>query len=89
MHPHYYAGLDKDSKMAVELPLREVAERVVEMNYGTHRFLSHLVDVRRERLAARVAHYRELGDENVAQSVERRGDPLADAIEKQLHEEQY
>src|SRR5690242_5304976 len=93
--PHYYSDLDKkddgyhDSAFRVSIPLREVAEKVDAMNYGIHRFLSHLVDVRREELAKRIKEYRDRGDEDVARFAEREGDRLADEIERLLHEGYY
>jgi hypothetical protein len=78
--PHFYRGLDKDDRLRVELTTRELAERLVDMNYGVHRLLSHLVDVRRERLADKIAVYRARGDHDIAKNVEHEGDPLADGI---------
>ncbi len=89
---HFYKHLDDGpsrSRLTTELTTREVAERIEEMNYGTHRFLSHLVDVRREALAARVADWRASGHHDIAVSAERRGDELADAIEKLLNKGLY
>jgi hypothetical protein len=83
--PHTYDHLDGDSKIAVELSTRELAERLVGMNYGVHRFLSHLVDVRREDLARRVAEYRaDPVMRRVADDAEADGDRLADGIEELL-----
>lgn len=87
--PHYYEGLDRDHTIKVALTMREVAERVEDSNYGTQRFLSHLVDVRREHLKKRIEEYRQKGSEDVAAYVERDGDPLADAIERLLQEGYY
>ena len=83
--PHFYRGLDKDDRLRVELTIRELAERLVDMNYGVHRLLSHLVDVRRERLADRLATYRTRGDVDIARSVEHEGDALANGIEELLN----
>lgn len=82
--PHYYDGLDTDSKITLEIDMRSLAERIVGMNYGEHRLLSHLIDARRARLAARIVAYRQKGLADVADSVQRRGDPLADGIEALL-----
>jgi hypothetical protein len=83
--PHFYKALDKDGRLELSAPLREIAEQIVEMNYGVHRLLSHLIDVRRERLARTVMTYRESDETlDIAESVERRGDPLADGLEALL-----
>jgi hypothetical protein len=93
--PHYYRGLDSnrehhDGGLAIpSIPLRNVAEKIEEMNYGVHRFLSHLIDVRRERLAATIKMYRDKGDEDIAAYVEREGDQLATGIEQLLKEGLY
>lgn len=88
--PHFYRGLDdsayNDGAMRLSLSLREVAVKIEHMNYGVHRFLSHLIDVRREELKMRIEGYKMLGDDDVAASVERRGDPLVDGIERLLND---
>ena len=58
-----YDHLDKEphSQFSVHLPMQEVADRVVSLNYGTVRFLAALVRARR----------RELGeDDRMAQQLE-------------------
>lgn len=83
---HYYRHLDDDtehgrgSRLTVRLTTREVAEQIVEMNYGAHRLLSHLVDVLRERAEARAAEYEQRGDMDGAAHERRVGSPLADGI---------
>lgn len=89
--PHYYANLDEDesyedSRLRIGLPLREIAEKMEAMNYGVQRFLSHLIDVRREHLTARIKKYEDRGDDDIARYVRREGDPLAEGIEKLLKE---
>jgi len=74
---HYYKNFDRDSKLTMELDLRQVAEQLASMNYGVHRLLSHLVDVRRERLAARCAEER---DPAIAAILRRKGEGLAEGI---------
>ena len=93
---HFYTHLDDDheegrrgDRFTVRLTTRQVAEMVNEMNYGWHRVLSHLVDVRRERKAARMTRYRAEGKHDIAESAEREPDRLADAIEKLLNEGEY
>ncbi len=83
---HYYRGLDdhKDYNFKVSLDMRTTAELVDEQARGTHRLLSHLIDVRREKLAERVAMYRARGDNDVADCTEQRGDQIADGLEKLL-----
>lgn len=82
--PHTYRHLDKDSELTLTLDMRSLAERVVNMNYGTHRLLSHIIDVRRERLAADIKEYESRGDHDVADLARREGDKLADGIEALL-----
>jgi hypothetical protein len=83
--PHFYKELDKDSRLELNASLREIAEQLVEMNHGVHRLLSHLIDVRRERLARKIMKYRESDETlDIAESVEQRGDPLADGLEALL-----
>jgi uncharacterized radical SAM superfamily protein len=85
--PHYYAGLDKEPALSLNISVRDMAVRIVESNHGVHRLLSHLIDARRERLQRRISEYRQRGDDDVAESVERRGDLLADALEKLLRDD--
>lgn len=89
MRKHYYVHLDEDDPVQVILPLRKLAEQIHAMNCGVHRFLSHLVDVRREALMSRIERYESRGDEDIANNVRREGDPLADEIERMLGEEKY
>lgn len=77
---HTYRHLDEDSKFQIQLDLRDVAERIDKLNYGTQRFLSHLVDVRRERHAARIAKYEREGHRDIAENLRREGDELAEEI---------
>lgn len=88
---HYYKGLDEsgDHDLAVSIDMRKLAEQVDQLTYGTQRLLSHLVDVRREALAKRVAKYRERGDHDVADGAAARGDRLAEAIAKLLDEGEF
>lgn len=87
--PHFYVNLDKDSKLVSEMGMRELAEKIEAMNYGVHRLLSHLIDVRREALAVRIKTYRDRGHEDVAQYAERAGDQLANEFERLLKEGLY
>lgn len=64
--------------------MRELVERVADMNYGVHQFLSHLVDVRRSRLHQQIEVLRGRGDNDVADLATREGDPLADGIARLL-----
>lgn len=45
----FYSGLNKDSKLRVEIDIPQLAVMVNSLNYGTHRFLSALVDELREK----------------------------------------
>lgn len=82
--PHFYDNLDKDSKLSLEIDMRALAEHLVSMNYGVHRLLSHLIDVRRERQRRNILEYRECGKHPIADCLEREGDRLADGIEELL-----
>lgn len=87
--PHFYRNLDSGEyrhSLTVEVPMRKLAEELVDINYSVHRLLSHLIDVRAEQLAARVADYRAKGDDDVALYAERAGDPLMEGIRKLLEE---
>lgn len=82
---HCYRGLDRTG--GLELPsigMRELAERIEATNYGVHRLLSHLVDVRREALERYIAEYEHRGDYGIARSVRDCGDPLMEGIERLL-----
>lgn len=83
IRPHQYRHLDKDSKVRIEIDLLEVAKKIDAMNYGVQRFLSHLLDVRRERHAERIKAA-EARDPEVAAYIRRTGDELAEGIEKLL-----
>ena len=80
--PHSYRHLDEDSKIIVEVDLRRLAEMVVHMNYGVHRLLSHIVDVRRKAAVERAVMYEKNGFPDSARATLR--DELADGIEKLL-----
>ena len=69
--------------------MRELAEQVNDLNHGVHRFLSHLVDVRRELLEAKIKAYDEKGDDDIAEYCRRTGDPLMETILKLLNEGHY
>ncbi len=84
MKQHDYRGLDADSAITLEISMRDLVERVVDLNRGTHRFLSHLVDVLRERRDADEARYRAQGDNDVADYVKRGGSPIAEGIAELL-----
>ena len=70
--------------LSIEVPMRELAAQVEGSFHGTHRFLSHLVAVRREKLRERIATYKARGDHDVAETARLRGDPLAETIEELL-----
>lgn len=80
MKQHDYKHLDKDSKLTLEIDLRQVAEHVESLNYGVHRFLSHLVDVRRECLDARALDIEKRGHLDIANGMRRESDQLAEGI---------
>jgi hypothetical protein len=85
--PHFYANLDKDVSVSVEIPMRDLAERIERLNYGVHRLLSHLIDVRRERLQRRLESYEENGHHDVARRARLEGDKLADGLEALLDQD--
>jgi len=83
---HTYKHLDSDSKVEISLDLKEVVDKVMSMNYGVQRFLSHLVDARQKEHAERIASYMKKGQYDTAKRVSEKGDELADGIEKLLNE---
>lgn len=88
--PHYYRGLDESADgLKVDVPLDELAQKLADMNYGVHRFLSHLIDVRKKQQAARIQRYIDRGDDDVAEYARRDGDKLIEGIEKLLNEGLY
>jgi hypothetical protein len=87
--PHYYRCLDERDKLVIELDLRGVAEKVCGMNHGVHRLFSHIIDVKREQLAERVATYRSRGDDDVADYAERRGAEVIARLEALFTEDDY
>lgn len=48
--PHYYKHLDNDKNfnVTVELNMEQLAEEVCKKNYGLHRFLSEVIDIKRK-----------------------------------------
>jgi hypothetical protein len=46
----FYKHLDEDSKLTMELSMREIAQKVNSLNYGTQRLLSAMVHVLREQM---------------------------------------
>lgn len=87
--PHFYKHLDKDDKIEIKLDLSDLARMVNDMNYGTQRFLSHLLDVRREALKAVIEEYQQRSLPDIAENVRLEGDPLADGIEALLKQGLY
>lgn len=70
--------------LSIPVDMDKLAELLEGENYGTVRLLAALLRVRRRRFAERVADYRHTGDHDIADSVERRGDAIASAIERLL-----
>lgn len=86
----YYEGLNRDSKLTVELDVPTVAKEICSMNYGAHRLLSAIVhELRRKNLEyvngqhAKDAKLPENRRLNLSRERER--SPLADAIESALN----
>jgi hypothetical protein len=48
--PHYYKHLDKDKNcnVNIELNMEQLAEMVCKANYGLHRFISEVIDIKRQ-----------------------------------------
>lgn len=48
--PHYYKHLDEDKhcNVNIELNMKQLAQEVCEKNYGLHRFLSEVIDIKRK-----------------------------------------
>lgn len=46
---HFYKHLDNDSqgRFQIDLSMEELVKHVDKLNYGVHRFISELIDVRR------------------------------------------
>lgn len=87
MSQHDYKHLDEGpyaSPFEISMTTREVAERIAALNYGVHRFLSHLIDVRRERRSARVQEHLDDGEYDLATALDAKRDELADELEKIL-----
>jgi hypothetical protein len=82
--PHDYDHLDKDTKFSIEVPMRDLVDQVVRLNYGVHRFLSHLVDARRAHRQRRIEERTKLFGAAHALRDEEDGDLLADGIERLL-----
>ena len=78
--PHDYDRIDDE--LTLSIGMRELAHRVVAMNRGTHRLLSHLADAIRAQWNSRATLHRAKGDdEDVAANAEHRGRELAEALE--------
>jgi hypothetical protein len=84
-----YDHLDEGDPFTVVLDVEALAKRIEEMNYGTVRLLGALLRVRKVKLTERIAKYREKGDHDIAESVARRGDAIAAAIERLLLAEEF
>lgn len=48
--PHYYKHLDdsKSHNINIELNMEQLARMVCKTNYGLHRFISEVIDIKRE-----------------------------------------
>lgn len=47
--PHYYKHLDKDKNcnVNIELNMEQLAQMVCKANYGLHRLISEVIDIKR------------------------------------------
>ncbi len=79
-----YDHFNKSAPISVPLDMDALAETLEDANYGTVRFLAALMRVRKRLLAERIANYHLNGHHDIAEVVERRGDPLANAIKDSL-----
>jgi hypothetical protein len=84
-----YDHLDEGDPFTVVLDVDALANRIEEMNYGTVRLLGALLRVRKVKFAERIAKYHAKGDHDIAESVARRGDAIANAIERLLLAEEF
>lgn len=78
MKKDYYVGLNKDSRLRIELDIVQVAKEICGMNYRAHRLLSAMVDELRRKNDEFKAKYAGRVIEEYQTS------PLADGIEKLL-----
>jgi len=48
-YPHYYKHLDKEKhcNVNIELNMEQLAQMVCKANYGLHRFISEVIDIKR------------------------------------------
>ena len=48
--PHYYKHLDEEKtcNVNIEMNMEQLAKEVCGVNYGLHRFLSEVIDIKRE-----------------------------------------
>lgn len=48
--PHFYKHLDKDKtqNVNIELNMEQLAQMVCKANYGLHRFISEVIDIKRQ-----------------------------------------
>jgi len=86
----YYEGLNRDSKLTVELDVPTVAKEICAMNYGAHRLLSAMVRELRAKNMEYVNYQREKDaalpeNRRLNLPAERERSPLADAIEAALN----
>lgn len=53
--PHYYKHLDKEKScnVNIEMDMEQLAKKVCGVNYGLHRFLSEVIDIKRESVWAK------------------------------------
>lgn len=82
---HTYRHMDKEP-LEIRINILDLVKLVSEENYGVHRFLSNLVDVRREGHAQRIANYRRQGNHDTADRLDREKDKLAEGINQLLEE---
>lgn len=57
---HSYKHLDKDDKFTIEMDMKQVVKNVNSINYGVHRFISELIDIRR---SSEFEQHRKFADE--------------------------
>jgi hypothetical protein len=84
-----YDHMNESHPISLPLDMELLARVIDSANYGSVRFLSAWVRVRKERHAERAALYRSRGDAKLADVIEKEGDILALAVEQLLRRGEF
>ncbi len=84
-----YDHFNKSEPISVPVDMDALAEMVEASNYGTVRFLAALVRVRKRLFVERMVMYRDRGDNDIADSVGRRGDAIVIALMRLLDQHEF